>query len=85
MKEKIKNLIRDSIEAAQLMPPDDLADIQLEISRTKNPDHGHFSCNIALRLSKKLGLNAVDLAIKFLTTLIKQKALGRLQWPHRDL
>ena len=44
------------------MAPDDLADTQIEISRTKNPDHGHFSCNIALQLSKKLGLNPIDLA-----------------------
>ena len=56
MKEEIKNLVRESIKAAKLMAPDDLADTQIEISRTKNPDHGHFSCNIALQLSKKLGL-----------------------------
>ena len=78
MKEKIKNLIRDSIEAAQLMPPDDLADIQIEISRTKNPDHGHFSCNIALRLSKKLGLNAVDFAHQISNNIDKTKGLRKI-------
>ena len=60
------------------MPPDDLADIQIEISRTKNPDHGHFSCNIALRLSKKLGLNAVDLAHQISNNIDKTKGLRKI-------
>ena len=47
MKEEIKNLVYESIKAAKLIKLNDLADIQIEISRTKNPDHGQFSCNIA--------------------------------------
>jgi len=79
LKEKIKTLIRDSIEAAKLMPPDDLANIQIEISRTKNPDHGHFSCNIALLLSKKLGLNAVDLANQITNNINITKDLKKIE------
>ena len=33
MKKEIKNLIRQSIEAAKLIEPDELDDVQIEISR----------------------------------------------------
>ncbi|MCH2477790.1 MAG: arginine--tRNA ligase, partial [Gammaproteobacteria bacterium] len=78
MKKEIKNLVYNSIEATKLIGPDDLADIQIEISRTKNPDHGQFSCNIALHLSKKLGLNAVDLAHQIADKINDQKGLEKI-------
>ena len=74
MKKEIQKLICQSIEAAKLVTPDELSDIQIEISRTKNPDYGQFSCNIALRLSKKLGLNALDLAHQIIDN-IKNKSV----------
>ena len=73
LKQEIKNLVHESIEATKLIGANELSNIQIEISRTKNPDHGQFSCNIALSLSKKLGLNAVDLLVKLLKTLIIKK------------
>ena len=78
MKKEIKSLVYNSIEATKLIGPDDLADIQIEISRTKNPDHGQFSCNIALHLSKKLGLNAVDLAHQIADKINDQKGLEKI-------
>ena len=78
MKEEIKNLVYESIKAAKLIKPNDLADIQIEISRTKNPDHGQFSCNIALHLSKELGLNAVDLAHQIADKINDQKSLEKI-------
>ena len=62
----------------QLIEPKDLADIQIEISRTNNPEHGQFSCNIALHLSKKLGLNAVDLAHQIADKINYQKDLEKI-------
>ena len=78
MKEEIKNLVYESIKAAKLIKLNDLADIQIEISRTKNPDHGQFSCNIALHLSKELGLNAVDLAHQIADKINDQKSLEKI-------
>ena len=78
MKKEIKNLVYNSIEATKLIGPDDLDDIQIEISRTKNPDHGQFSCNVALHLSKKLGLNAVDLAHQIADKINDQKGLEKI-------
>jgi arginyl-tRNA synthetase len=78
LKKEIKNLVYNSIEATKLIGPDDLADIQIEISRTKSQDHGQFSCNIALHLSKKLGLNAVDLAHQIADKINDQKGLEKI-------
>jgi len=78
LKEEIKNLVYESIKAAKLIKLNDLADIQIEISRTKNPDHGQFSCNIALHLSKELGLNAVDLAHQIADKINDQKSLEKI-------
>ena len=77
MKKEIKNLVYNSIEATKLIGPDDLADIQIEISRTKNPDHGQFSCNIALHLSKKLELDAVELAHQIAENINNKKELKK--------
>ena len=79
MKKEIQKLIRQSIEAAKLVTPDELSDIQIEISRTKNPDYGQFSCNIALRLSKKLGLNALDLAHQITGNIKNQGGLEKIE------
>jgi len=79
MKKEIKNLIRQSIEAAKLIEPDELDDVQIEISRTKNPAHGQFSCNIALHLSKKLELNALDLAHQITDNINNQKGLAKIE------
>ena len=78
MKEEIKSLVYESIKAAKLIEPSDLVDIQIEISRTKNPDYGQFSCNIALHLSNKLGLNAVDLAHQIADKINNQKGLEKI-------
>ena len=79
MKEEIKNLVYESLKATQLIEPNDLADIQIEISRTKNPDHGQFSCNIALHLSKKLSLDAVDLAHKITNNIKNTEKLEKIE------
>ncbi|MEY8242635.1 MAG: arginine--tRNA ligase, partial [Gammaproteobacteria bacterium] len=79
MKKEIQKLICQSIEAAKLVTPDELSDIQIEISRTKNPDYGQFSCNIALRLSKKLGLNALDLAHQITDNIKNQEGLEKIE------
>jgi len=79
VKKEIQKLICQSIEAAKLVTPDELSDIQIEISRTKNPDYGQFSCNIALRLSKKLGLNALDLAHQITDNIKNQEGLEKVE------
>jgi len=79
VKKEIQKLIRQSIEAAKLVTPDELSDIQIEISRTKNPDYGQFSCNIALRLSKKLGLNALDIAHQITDNIKNQEGLEKVE------
>tara|TARA_B100001750_G_C15511374_1_gene603915 strand:- start:1478 stop:3226 length:1749 start_codon:yes stop_codon:yes gene_type:complete len=78
LKKEIKNRVFESIEAANLIGPDELADIQIEVSRTKNPDHGQFSCNIALHLSKKLGLNAIELAHQIADNINNQEGFEKI-------
>ena len=60
------------------MEPNDFSDIQIEISRTKNSDHGQFSCNIALHLARKLGLDALDLAHQIADKINNQKGLEKI-------
>ena len=78
MKEEIKKLVYEAIKAAKLFERNNLADIQIEISRTKNPAHGQFSCNIALHLSKKLELNPVELAHKITEKINTQKGFEKI-------
>jgi len=78
LKKEIKSLVYNSIEATKLIGPEDLADIQIEISRTKNPEHGQYSCNIAMHLSKKLRLNAVDLAHQIADNINHQKGIENI-------
>ena len=78
MKEEIKKLVYEAIKAAKLFDQNNLADIHIEISRTKIPDHGQFSCNIALHLSKKLDLNPVELAQKITENINAQKHFEKI-------
>ena len=79
MKEEIKKLVYEAIKAAKLFEPNDLVDLQIEISRTKSPVHGQFSCNIALHLSKKLELDAVELAHQIAENINNQKGLKKIE------
>ena len=78
MKEEIKKLVYEAIKAAKLFDQNNLADIHIEISRTKTPDHGQFSCNIALHMSKKLDLNPVELAQKITENINAQKHFEKI-------
>jgi len=37
--------------------PEAVRDVQVEVSDTKNPDHGDYACNFAMVASKKAGMN----------------------------
>ncbi len=48
----------------------------VEISDTKQPEHGDYACNFALAASKKAGMNPRELAEKLCTAILKEDEKG---------
>ena len=63
MKEELTRLIQQALDAlvAQGQLPDDIAP-QVQIDRSRDPDHGEFASNIALTLAKAARKNPRELA-----------------------
>ena len=63
LKQEIKNLLTQavtSLKSAEIIPADFEPNIQ--ITRTKDPSHGDFACNLAMMLAKPAGKNPRELA-----------------------
>jgi len=53
MKTLVENLIREALNT--IAPADtDLSAVNVVVERTRDPQHGHFACNIAMQLAKPL-------------------------------
>ena len=65
MKEDIEQLLLQSVSALQAdgTLPEDIAP-KIMVTRTKDPSHGDFACNIAMMLAKPAGMNPRELAGK---------------------
>ena len=63
MKEELTRLIQQALDTlvAQGQLPDDIAP-QVQIDRTRDPDHGDLASNIALTLAKPARKNPRELA-----------------------
>ena len=69
VKTAIQNIIATAV--ADVLR-DGNADIELpslDIERTRDPRHGHFSCNVAMRLAKALGKPPRDIAAEIVAAL----------------
>lgn len=72
MKAAIEELIRSA--AGSLLPADEVPDIAVE--RTREAAHGHFSCNIAMRLAKALKKAPRDIAADIVAALPESDLLA---------
>jgi len=80
----VKYQIEQLIAAAlATLPPDILpADVPrpaIEIERTRDPAHGDFACNIALRLAKAAGRNPRQLAQAIVDTLSVSELVDKVE------
>ncbi len=79
MKDKLKKLLRKAIASEKIIANNSVKNLQIEISRSSKPDHGDFSSNIALKLSKQAGLNPFELATSLSSSIDKPNWLKKLR------
>ena len=66
MKEVLAQLVTDALAG---VPGAADAGRSVEIERTRDPQHGHFACNIAMQLAKALGKPPRDVAAEIVAAL----------------
>ena len=77
MKDKLKKLLQKTITSEKILVGNRLKNLEIEISRSIKPDHGDFSSNIALKLSKRVGLNPFQLATSISSSIDKPSWLKK--------
>ncbi|MGD8339387.1 MAG: arginine--tRNA ligase, partial [Gammaproteobacteria bacterium] len=56
MRDKLEQLVRDALQLlAERDGPAELADLDPGIERARDPEHGDFASNVALRAAKLAG------------------------------
>ena len=79
MKDKLKKLLQKTIASEKILDRNSLKNLEIEISRSIKPDHGDFSSNIALKLSKRVGLNPFQLATSISSSIDKPSWLKKTE------
>ena len=79
MKDKLKKLLKKTIASEKIVDNNSVNNLQIEISRSSKPDHGDFSSNIALKLSKQAGLNPFELATSLSSSIDKPNWLKKIE------
>ena len=79
MKDKLKKLLQKTIASEKTLVSNSLKNLEIEISRSIKPDHGDFSSNIALKLSKRVGLNPFQLATSISSSIDKPSWLKKTE------
>ena len=79
MKDKLKKLLQKTITSEKILVGNRLKNLEIEISRSVKPDHGDFSSNIALKLSKRVGLNPFQLATSISSSIDKPSWLKKTE------
>lgn len=72
MQNKIKQLLVDalaSLQADAKLPADLVTSLTIQIERTRNPEHGDFASNVAMLLTKDVGIRPRDLAALIIAAL----------------
>ncbi|MFA4838047.1 MAG: arginine--tRNA ligase [Candidatus Neomarinimicrobiota bacterium] len=64
---KIQDMLIEALEALQIPQP-----LQIQIERTKHPDYGHFSTNLAMTLTKTLKRPPMAIANEIVAALPKR-------------
>ncbi len=73
MKKELENLVHESIQSSKILETAELGAVRVEITRTKNPNHGEYSCNVALQLAKMLALNPSKIADEIVKNIKKNR------------
>ncbi|SVD13878.1 uncharacterized protein METZ01_LOCUS366732, partial [marine metagenome] len=71
MKDQLKKLLKKTIASEKILASKSFKGFEIEISRSAKPEHGDFSSNIALKLSKEVGLNSFQLATSISNSIVK--------------
>ena len=79
MKNQLKKLLHQTIASEEILDNKSIKSLEVEISRSTNPDHGDFSSNIALKLSKEVGLNPIQLATSISKSIKKPTWLKKTE------
>lgn len=80
MKNELLQTLRDAIRPLQgsVLPADLDAEL-VQLERTRDPSHGDFACNIALRLAKTLGRKPRELAADVVAAIGSQPLIERTE------
>ena len=71
--------MHQTIASEEILDNKSIKSLEVEISRSTNPDHGDFSSNIALKLSKEVGLNPIQLATSISKSIKKPTWLKKTE------
>ncbi len=71
LKKEIQNLVHKSIQSSKTLETIKLGAIKIEITRTKSPKYGEYSCNVALQLAKMLDLSPLKIADEIVKNIEK--------------
>ncbi len=80
LKPRLQALVRDALKvliADGVLPEIDFPEINID--RTRQKEHGDFSCNIAMVLAKQARSAPRDLAVKIIEKLPESKTIGRVE------
>lgn len=69
MKPELKQLLQTAIQVSGLLKKSAAKNTTIEVSRATTPDHGDFSSNIALKLSRELNLAPTEIANTIVKTI----------------
>ena len=80
IEDKIKELIVTALTKSQGINNDEINEVDLELSRNKNNEHGDFSSNIALKLSGKLKRSPMVIAEEIINSIQVTDELERIEF-----
>ena len=79
MKDQLKKLLQKTIASEKILDSKSIKNLEIEISRSMKPEHGDFSSNIALKLSKGVGLSPFQLATSISNSINKPNWLKKTE------
>jgi arginyl-tRNA synthetase len=79
LKEEIAELVRQALETLPAGSLPDAAAAAVEVDRTRDPAHGDFATNVALRLGKPAGRNPRELAAAIVAALPPSELVARAE------
>ena len=69
MNKKIKKIITESVLSLDTQNQNWAKDLKIEVTQTKDLNHGDFTCNVAMRLSKMVNMPPLEIAKKIIATM----------------